>query len=436
MLSIIGCVYLAVYILGDWSILLYTCSIAPLFLLRNDKSVALGLKLFRKIEKSLIPKRNYVKLYTLTYSDNTKTFNAILIVLFVPLLIRLVATAVVLVRDFKYSIRAVPKNLFNHCFCIDSRKPIELLPGIDSIIKKEKKYLNYTSYMATISTTTDSIQFTIFFTLLGLTPLYAIYLSNLVLPTEGELLVDWSFTLFGYPINTNQTLLGIGLLWVGRCYQRIEERCIKRVEINRPFSPSELIIFVTVVSTLISFCYRYTVKTTAIVWLPLVWLAYKIEPRQTIEHRLRILSSDNFGRFIVLISVVVILAYVAKLAIYNEYVNVSFTSANIPTILNAYLQVDGIPMWQVAATFNALITIFLYFWSGRQLIHISEGALTKTQIDRRDNLVILITSIMTVVSVYTVSNLLLILLELSDALEIAHPPIGEEWHYLQNMLRH
>jgi hypothetical protein len=129
------------------------------------------------------------------------------------------------------------------------------------------------------------------------------------------------------------------------------------------FAPPFLFIIV------FSFSFRFAIKSTAILWLPLLWLLYQSNPGVQVIDRMDHQIHTPWNKLMLSYSCIVVAAFGFKVALYIGVLesisleNISrvgalFTRLIAPTVL---------PGWQVAAFINALLAWAFLFWAVPQL---------------------------------------------------------------------
>lgn len=123
--------------------------------------------------------------------------------------------------------------------------------------------------------------------------------------------------------------------------------------------------------------YRLSLKSTAIIWFPLLWALRAVAPSdQPLKARLRLFEKSDLLRWVVLpISVAAIGAFALKLAFWNELTQVATTwnESMAGRILTIHVAPGVIELWQLATFLNSLIALGLWFFARSCLRHIDEG---------------------------------------------------------------
>ena len=161
------------------------------------------------------------------------------------------------------------------------------------------------------------------------------------------------------------------------------ERIWKRSGINRPYFPPFYHIFKAAKDLLLverklpgrrvvlfifpiilvfayfpSISYRLSLKSTSILWTPILWA---VQPFSKKYDDSSYIISSSLMKLVRFYSVIVILLFTIKIMILSEILNVSFSG--VPEIANQIIEPLSIPLWQVGAVFNAILTWIIYFYS-------------------------------------------------------------------------
>lgn len=171
--------------------------------------------------------------------------------------------------------------------------------------------------------------------------------------------------------------------------------------------------------------YRYALKATAIVWLPLLWVSHVTCSSHSLETRLRIVCRDSLGRFVFWFSILIVVLLFSKLYLYNVVFQYESTIDHWPVVssLVDYVEPYRLPWWQVAAGMNSIIAIGLFFYAGRQLLFLEGGATHAKRAIYTDRILRSATFIRAVLSVYTIISLFYLV-----ALKVSQwtlPPLGK-----------
>lgn len=173
------------------------------------------------------------------------------------------------------------------------------------------------------------------------------------------------------------------------------------------------------------FIYRLSLKATAIVWLPLLWIFPKLRPKESVTTRLRLIQHSSWGRFVAIVSFIVLIAFGAKLMLYNEAVllSQSLFTGDIGRLARHYIAPAELPVWQVASTVNSLLALALFFWADNQLIKLEDPACAAA---RRSTDVLLRVASVTRATLSLYTSACLLYLAVLRAGVFNWPPLGEK----------
>ncbi len=122
--------------------------------------------------------------------------------------------------------------------------------------------------------------------------------------------------------------------------------------------------------------YRWSLKSTAIIWFPLLW-ALNAGGNKPLDARLKLcLRSDLFRWLKLPISVTAIGLFIMKLCYWNQLSNIAiqWNESLFGRIVTIYAGPDIIEWWQFATVLNSLIAIGLWLYIRSCLRHIEENA--------------------------------------------------------------
>jgi hypothetical protein len=125
------------------------------------------------------------------------------------------------------------------------------------------------------------------------------------------------------------------------------------------------------------FLYRLSLKSTAIIWFPLLWALRAVAPSdQPLKAKLRLFEKSDLLRWVVLpASAAAIALFALKLTFWNELTHAAATwNASIGgRILTIHVAPGVIEWWQVATFLNSLMAFGLWLFARSCVRHIEEG---------------------------------------------------------------
>lgn len=125
-----------------------------------------------------------------------------------------------------------------------------------------------------------------------------------------------------------------------------------------------------------AFLYRWSLKSTAIIWFPLLWALRPVGPSNApLEARLRLLKRSDFFRFLIVVSLGTLTALAGKLIYWNELAQAADAwNASIGgRILSIHVAPGVIEWWQLFTALNSTIAIGLWLYMRSCLRHYEEG---------------------------------------------------------------
>ncbi|QDV49570.1 hypothetical protein [Gimesia fumaroli] len=369
--------WLAISYLGTWDYVLVGACVAPLLLLRTESSCNLALHTFLKYESLAI--LNY------SQSVGTKKILAFFLyfctLLFVPLLCRLFAMIMGIIKRPIETITRIPCNWIQICVCTDLFHPPELVPGIQ--LNKNKisfdilDFVTYCKFVFDISFRRVKYNF--------------------------DLIIDPKTSLI-------RRLISLVIIFL------------------EPYS-----FFCWFLVTLLLFysgpiIYRFSLKSTSIVWAPLLWIIPKATPKTKMITRLKVINKSSWGRLISVVSSAVLVLFVFKILIFtgiNE-LNERFSDSSILSKLSMFIEPHSIPIWQVASAANSLLALGLFWYASSNLIHIETGEIKESDDNSTIDYTLRTASVIrTSLSLYTISCLFYIVLYKVSLFDI--PPLGDKF---------
>jgi hypothetical protein len=156
-----------------------------------------------------------------------------------------------------------------------------------------------------------------------------------------------------------------------------------------------------------------SLKSTAIVWLPLIWIIVWIRRKQEIDLavRLSLINKSSPGRFVFLFSCLVIAIFIVKLLLFNSINTLSdwWNTLSVVPLVIEIVAPFAIPPWQLASVLNSGISIFLFMRASQGLIFLQNPERYTHQLRSIDLVISTCMVIKLIISLYTISCLLYIL---------------------------
>lgn len=370
--------WLAISILETWNYILTGACLAPLLLLRTDYSCQYTYGMFYKYDKFIAESRYFPR-----GKISRSLFFLIIIFPISLLLIRIFSIVLGLLLHPVNSICQIPNNWMRTCMCTDSLHPPEILPGIETSQTEESLSIFVFSRFKN-----DFFDFE-----------FTKYKLNLDFVFRSKLSLNSLLALARLLISFSKVLL-------------MDFACFLIVLVM--YSPSII--------------YRLSLKSTSIVWSPLLWIIPKATPKTKLITRLKLINKSSWGRLLLFISIIVFILFVFKIAFYMGVIefNELPSKYRILSKFELFVESNKIPRWQVASALNSLLAILLFLFSSNKLIHFETGELNESEdypfIDRTLRIT---TVIRTTLSLYTIICLFYIVLYNASLFDL--PPLGDKF---------
>jgi hypothetical protein len=130
-----------------------------------------------------------------------------------------------------------------------------------------------------------------------------------------------------------------------------------------------MFFFIFLPALLSSIVYRWALKSTAVLWLPLIWIIVQSRSRD-IFARLAVIARSSWARLTLGYSVVVLVAFLVKLALLYGYWRFPSLSSlgQLGAAATKLADPVRLPLWQVASAFNAALAWVFYFHADMHLL--------------------------------------------------------------------
>lgn len=235
----------------------------------------------------------------------------------------------VTLRHLKQGMIAIPENWFRVVFCSDFACQLELVPSTGPISSRIEQ-LDVASMSSKQLRPWYAIRIAAF--LLGIIGLFgaASHWSSVFLRTPSTT-YDWL-----YPLYALSLFLGYAAVFLTSTKSHV-------------------------VWSLCGHMFRYSVKSTAIFWLPLLWVSYKtFDNKISIEFKLKEAKTCATTKPMLLFSSCVICLFAVKLIVLPSVIE-QWNSLKIASILNVYIMPNTIHTWHCVSVFNAALALLLYY---------------------------------------------------------------------------
>lgn len=129
-----------------------------------------------------------------------------------------------------------------------------------------------------------------------------------------------------------------------------------------------LALFLPIIAASISF--RWSIKSTSILWLPLIWLIFQADPGKKISDRIAITIKSSWFKVMLLYSVAVFFLFIGKLALVFsvwKLRNLEWLGP-LGTLTMRLVSPFDLPLWQVAGAINASLVLIFFVRAERHLL--------------------------------------------------------------------
>jgi hypothetical protein len=318
---------LAIYMQSMLHIAIGAC-VAPLLLLRTDESVAMGKQLF----ETLRPKPRETSDSDVVTTKGTKKYinELIRLVYLIPLsfYVRVYSTVFCSIKNPIGSIMSIRRNWIQSVFCTDiGHHPLELVPGTGKLSRVT--WETYKKLLIDKTVNYGRSNITRFF--VGFLPFsYLVLLTCYILRISGVVFAGLSMLIVLLP------LFNIALILCG-------------------LFAAEISVFLCV---LIAFSYRFNLKSTAFLWLPLLFIPSKDD---SIEKHLKNERKSALARLSRSYSSLVIAFFIAKVFLLPQVID---WWNNLPTskILNVWVMPEKLHQWHIAGAVGAGLNLVGFFF--------------------------------------------------------------------------
>jgi hypothetical protein len=131
--------------------------------------------------------------------------------------------------------------------------------------------------------------------------------------------------------------------------------------------------------------YRWSLKSTALIWSPLVWAFRPIRASESTLQFVRGLLTLSIYRFARWYSGLVLILFAGKFYIWLTWIEIAGKLKVIYgwSLISSYLLPESIPLWHLSAVANGLLTWMIYFRAERYLHLVNSGvAVSDNAMDR------------------------------------------------------
>ncbi len=121
---------------------------------------------------------------------------------------------------------------------------------------------------------------------------------------------------------------------------------------------------------ILSFTFRFTIKSTSIIWLPLLWVLYQSRPGANVSDRIDLMVRQAWYKVILAYSILVLLVLAFKAALLFgawQFFDLH-TLGPLGSMITRMIAPLKVPLWQVASGANAVLALAFFFRADRHLL--------------------------------------------------------------------
>lgn len=135
-----------------------------------------------------------------------------------------------------------------------------------------------------------------------------------------------------------------------------------------------IIVFVIsyVFSCLLSVIYRWSLKSTSIIWSPLIWVIVRTQTIGSVRFRLHNICNTVLYKAMRWYSAIVLVLFGIKLLVWLGPQTVALNT-NMKPLLEPFIEPARLPLWQIFSAISAVLAIALYFLADWHLKQIEVG---------------------------------------------------------------
>jgi Fe2+ transport system protein B len=131
--------------------------------------------------------------------------------------------------------------------------------------------------------------------------------------------------------------------------------------------------FIPVIVLFLSF--RISIKSTSLGWLPLLWIMQHARPVPKKREGLKLISREPWTIIILVYSIFVIVGFGSKiLLIIGTWKFAHSLMGSVGQVLNRLVAPFDLPLWQVAATLNAMLAWAFFLRAKRHILAYGSAA--------------------------------------------------------------
>jgi hypothetical protein len=232
------------------------------------------------------------------------------------------------------SISVIPVNFYKYVFAVDLVASPQSIPGADEIDSRLESWVKTPGFIYQINNTYNILN----------------VLSRMREGLRKRFVILIARTYFGGKPNSlfllyiRMTIIVYGFLTI--------------------------LIIAALPMILIAFSFRFAIKSTAIIWLPLLWIIRQSRPGTSIFDRIKLNVRQPWSKLMLIYSLFVLAGFAAKvLLVFGAW---KFAQLDwlgpVGELIIRLVEPLYLPLWQITSALNALISWGFYFRAERHLL--------------------------------------------------------------------
>jgi hypothetical protein len=151
-----------------------------------------------------------------------------------------------------------------------------------------------------------------------------------------------------------------------------------------------------------AYLYRWPLKSTALIWSPLLWVAGNIAEVSDLPRFVKNVVTLTSYKASRLYSGVIIIVFGAKIWLYVAFSQIEGVLNSTPgwQVLQFYILPKEIPGWQIAAVANSILAIFIFFQAERHVPDLQGGVKEISALQRRFRTLLAARNFLTIYTIF------------------------------------
>lgn len=145
-------------------------------------------------------------------------------------------------------------------------------------------------------------------------------------------------------------------------------------------------VFITSLLVVPAFAYRWSLKSTALIWFPLLWAMRSVrQAGESLPDYLSAYVRKPLNIIVLCVSIGVIVTFLGKIILWSEWSGFVewWNAAHWRSVLSLYVTPQEIQWWQVAMFANSIIAIAMYLLAVQWLVSMKYRQITNETLPRR-----------------------------------------------------